>query len=70
MTLFLELTNICHSIKDLKTSQEVLEDKVATLKTNVSCSADSLLRAEANIGRLIETNEQLQSEVNGLENRD
>ena len=30
----LELKSICQSIKDPKTSQEVLKDKIATLKTH------------------------------------
>ena len=66
----LELTSIRQSIKDLKTSQQVLEDKIATLKTNASCSAESLSRAEADIDRLMVANQQLQSEVNALNNRD
>ena len=66
----LDLTSICKYIKHLKTSQEVLEDKIATLKTNASCSADNLSRAEANIDRLMVANQQLQSEVNALKNRD
>ena len=66
----LELTSICQSTKDLKTSQEVLEDKIATLKTNASCSADSLSRTEANLDRLMVANQQLQSEVNALKNWD
>ena len=65
-----ELTSICQSIKALKSSQEVLQDKIATLKTNASCSADSLSRTEAKIDRLMVANQQLQSEANALKNRD
>ena len=66
----LERISICQSIKYLKTSQEVLEDKIATLKTNGSCSADSLSRVEANFDRMIVANQQLQSEVNALKIRE
>ena len=65
----MERTNICQSIEDLKTTREVFEDKIATLKTNASCSADSLSRAEANIDTLKKANQQLQNAVNALKDR-
>ena len=57
-------------MKDLETSQEVLEDNIATVQTKASCSVDSLSQAETNIDRLMEENQLLQSEVNALKNRD
>ena len=66
-TIQLELTSISQSIEDLKTSQGVLE---GTQESDTGCSAESLLRGEANTDRLTEANLQLQSEIDALKNRD
>ena len=66
----LELTKLSQSIKDLKASQGFRGGKITTQETNASCSAESMSRTEANIDKLTEANQQLQSEVEALSNRD